>query len=65
MPPYTSLTNYGNDSDGIGESVLDSVADDGASDPMSLTLGNEVDRLLGYVLEYADGSFNTIPLPRI
>lgn len=28
------------------ESVLDTVADDGASDPMSLTLSNEVERLL-------------------
>lgn len=33
-------------SEGSSESVLDSVADDGASDPMSLTLSNEVERLL-------------------
>lgn len=33
-------------SDNSSESVLDTVADDGASDPMSLTLSNEVDRLL-------------------
>ena len=30
-----------------GDSVLDAVADDGASDPMSLTLSNELERLLG------------------
>jgi RNA polymerase nonessential primary-like sigma factor len=33
------------------ESMLDSVADDGASDPMSLTLSNEVERLLDHGLE--------------
>ena len=33
-----------------GESVLDSVADDGATDPMSLTLGNEVEQLLNHGL---------------
>jgi RNA polymerase nonessential primary-like sigma factor len=33
-------------SDNGSESVLDTVADDGASDPMSLTLSNEVERLL-------------------
>ncbi len=32
--------------DGNSESVLDTVADDGATDPMSLTLSNEVERLL-------------------
>ena len=32
--------------EGSSESVLDSVADDGATDPMSLTLSNEVERLL-------------------
>ncbi len=32
--------------DGNSESLLDSVADDGSSDPMSLTLSNEVERLL-------------------
>lgn len=37
--------------DGNSESVLDSVADDGASDPMSLTLSNEVERLLDHGLE--------------
>ena len=33
-----------------GESVLDNVADDGATDPMSLTLGNEVEQLLNHGL---------------
>lgn len=33
------------------ESLLDSVADDGASDPMSLTLSNEVERLLEHGLD--------------
>jgi RNA polymerase nonessential primary-like sigma factor len=33
------------------ESMLDSVADDGASDPMSLTLSNEVERLLAHGLD--------------
>ncbi len=33
------------------ESMLDSVADDGASDPMSLTLNNEVELLLQHGLE--------------
>jgi RNA polymerase nonessential primary-like sigma factor len=37
--------------DGTSESLLDSVADDGASDPMSLTLSNEVDRLLEHGLD--------------
>ena len=37
--------------DGVGESVLDGVADDGATDPMSLTLGHEVDVLLMHGLE--------------
>ncbi len=37
--------------DGSSESLLDSVADDGASDPMSLTLSNEVDRLLAHGLD--------------
>lgn len=37
--------------DGNSESLLDSVADDGASDPMSLTLSNEVDRLLEHGLD--------------
>lgn len=32
--------------DGGSESLIDNVADDGASDPMSLTLGNEVELLL-------------------
>ena len=32
--------------DGNGETLLDSVADDGATDPMSLTLGNELEQLL-------------------
>jgi RNA polymerase nonessential primary-like sigma factor len=36
---------------GSGESVLDGVADDGASDPMSLTLSNEVERLLNHGLD--------------
>ena len=38
-------------SDSNAESVLDSVADDGASDPMSLTLSNEVERLLEHGLD--------------
>ena len=38
-------------SEGGSESMLDSVADDGASDPMSLTLSNEVDRLLEHGLD--------------
>jgi len=33
------------------ESMLDSVADDGATDPMSLTLSNEVEQLLNHGLE--------------
>jgi RNA polymerase nonessential primary-like sigma factor len=33
------------------ESMLDSVADDGASDPMSLTLSNEVEQLLNHGLD--------------
>ena len=37
--------------EGTGESVLDGVADDGATDPMSLTLGHEVDLLLTHGLE--------------
>lgn len=37
--------------DGNSESVLDTVADDGATDPMSLTLSNEVDRLLEHGLD--------------
>jgi len=37
--------------EGAGESVLDGVADDGATDPMSLTLGNEIDVLLTHGLD--------------
>ena len=37
--------------DGSSESLLDSVADDGAGDPISLTLANEVDRLLEHGLD--------------
>ena len=37
--------------DGNSESVLDGVADDGGSDPISLTLGNEVEVLLNHGLE--------------
>lgn len=37
--------------DGSSESLLDSVADDGATDPMSLTLSNEVERLLEHGLD--------------
>lgn len=37
--------------EGSSESLLDSVADDGASDPMSLTLSNEVERLLEHGLD--------------
>ena len=36
--------------EGNGDSVLDGVADDGATDPMSLTLGNEVELLLNHGL---------------
>ena len=34
-----------------GESVLDGVADDGATDPMNLTLGNEIEVLLTHGLD--------------
>ena len=37
--------------EGAGESVLDGVADDGATDPMSLTLSNEVEVLLTHGLD--------------
>jgi RNA polymerase nonessential primary-like sigma factor len=37
--------------DNASESVLDGVADDGASDPMSLTLSNEVELLLSHGLD--------------
>jgi RNA polymerase nonessential primary-like sigma factor len=37
--------------DNNGESMLDSVADDGASDPMSLTLSKEVEQLLNHGLD--------------
>ena len=37
--------------EGGGESVLDGVADDGSTDPMSLTLSNEVDVLLTHGLD--------------
>jgi RNA polymerase nonessential primary-like sigma factor len=37
--------------DNSAESMLDSVADDGASDPMSLTLSNEVEQLLNHGLD--------------
>jgi RNA polymerase nonessential primary-like sigma factor len=37
--------------DNNAESMLDSVADDGASDPMSLTLSNEVEQLLNNGLD--------------
>ena len=37
--------------DNAAESMLDSVADDGASDPMSLTLSNEVEQLLNHGLD--------------
>lgn len=37
--------------DNNAESMLDSVADDGATDPMSLTLSNEVEQLLNHGLE--------------
>jgi RNA polymerase nonessential primary-like sigma factor len=37
--------------EGGNESVLDGVADDGASDPMSLTLSNEVELLLNHGLD--------------
>ncbi len=37
--------------EGNGESLIDSVADDGATDPMSLTLGNEVEQLLNNGLD--------------
>lgn len=40
-----------NASEAGSESMLDSVADDGASDPMSLTLSNEVERLLEHGLD--------------
>jgi RNA polymerase nonessential primary-like sigma factor len=37
--------------DNGAESMLDSVADDGATDPMSLTLSNEVEQLLNHGLD--------------
>lgn len=37
--------------DNGSESMLDSVADDGATDPMSLTLSNEVEQLLNHGLD--------------
>jgi RNA polymerase nonessential primary-like sigma factor len=37
--------------EGVGDSVLDGVADDGATDPMSLTLTNEVELLLHHGLD--------------
>ncbi|HWH82049.1 MAG TPA: RNA polymerase sigma factor RpoS [Burkholderiaceae bacterium] len=37
--------------EGNGDSVLDGVADDGATDPMSLTLSNEVEVLLNHGLD--------------
>ena len=37
--------------DGNGDTLIDSVADDGATDPMSLTLGNEVEQLLNNGLD--------------
>jgi RNA polymerase nonessential primary-like sigma factor len=37
--------------DAGSESVLDGVADDGSSDPMSLTLSNEVEQLLNHGLD--------------
>ena len=47
----TSLDAPMDRSEGNAESVLDSVADDGGSDPMSLTLGNEVELLLQHGLD--------------
>ena len=41
--------------DGNGETLLDSVADDAATDPMSLTLGNEVEQLLSNGLDELTG----------
>jgi RNA polymerase nonessential primary-like sigma factor len=40
-----------NAGEGGGESVLDGVADDGSTDPMSLTLSNEVEALLAHGLD--------------
>jgi RNA polymerase nonessential primary-like sigma factor len=37
--------------EGNGESLLDSVAADGTTDPMNLTLGNEVEQLLNHGLD--------------
>jgi RNA polymerase nonessential primary-like sigma factor len=37
--------------EGSGDSVLDGVADDGSTDPMSLTLSNEVELLLNHGLD--------------
>ena len=47
----TSLDAPLDRSEGSAESLLDGVADDGASDPMSLTLGNEVELLLRHGLD--------------
>ncbi len=46
---YAPLERYPADSN--AESMLDSVADDGATDPMSLTLSNEVEQLLNHGLD--------------
>jgi RNA polymerase nonessential primary-like sigma factor len=37
--------------EGNGDSVLDGVADDGSSDPISLTLNHEIDKLLSHGLD--------------
>ncbi len=47
----TSLDAPLDHSEGNAESLLDSVADDGASDPISITLGNEVELLLRHGLD--------------
>ena len=47
----TSLDAPMDRSEGNAESVLDGVADDGSTDPMSLTLSNEVELLLNHGLD--------------
>ena len=70
MPIYT-VTFLGPDGWVHGQSVLECACDDDAIDavgdiylagrlPLSVIDAEELDRILGCVLEYADSSFNTI-----
>ena len=51
MPTSLDAPLDRNAADGGSESMLDTVADDGATDPMSLTLSHEVEHLLRHGLE--------------